>query len=233
MRLLLRELEKNRLFIWLFAIFFVLGFILIFLTEKEDPLIFWNEFRGPNLNLFFRAATLLGEPWTYGILFFIMLFIRYRFAIVIILTGLLATLLAGVLKIFFSHPRPILYLRNEGILDQIVIVDNIQLYEGMTSFPSGHTLAGFALFTVSVFMLERKGWWVEAIFFFMALLVAISRVYLLHHFLPDVIFGAICGLSLGIGMHLVQLKVADRTGRLSENLSQYFERRRRYPRSNE
>lgn len=62
------------------------------------------------------------------------------------------------------------------------------------SFPSGHTSASFAAATV--LMLTRwKGRWPALI---LAVLIALSRLYLYVHFPTDVLFGAIVGSLCGL-----------------------------------
>ena len=62
------------------------------------------------------------------------------------------------------------------------------------SFPSGHTIASFSS-SVGIFMHSRK-WGVPALI--LAVLIAFSRVYLMMHFLTDVIVSAVLGVVVGI-----------------------------------
>ena len=62
------------------------------------------------------------------------------------------------------------------------------------SFPSGHTLHCFIAATVLLYYDKRLGWPALGL----AILVAISRLYLYVHFPTDVIAGAVLGISLGL-----------------------------------
>lgn len=64
----------------------------------------------------------------------------------------------------------------------------------LTSFPSGHTVL-IAAFILSLILFKPKFRWLG---YFAILLVAISRIILDKHFLSDVIFGFIIGLSMVI-----------------------------------
>ncbi len=62
------------------------------------------------------------------------------------------------------------------------------------SFPSGHTTSSFACATTVCFFFPKIG-----IFFILfAFLMAFSRLYLFVHYLSDVTFGIILGISVGI-----------------------------------
>jgi len=74
---------------------------------------------------------------------------------------------------------------------------------GHTSFPSGHSMAAWSLFSL-VAMMYRKAW-VSALCIFLAVSVSISRIYLMAHFLEDVVFGASIGCLMGYGMYHVYL----------------------------
>lgn len=63
-----------------------------------------------------------------------------------------------------------------------------------TSFPSGHTCFAFAAATVC-FMYSKK---LGVIMYFIASVIAFSRLYLYMHFPTDVICGALFGIICGI-----------------------------------
>ena len=110
-------------------------------------------------------------------------------------TGIVVTILSFLSKSFFLHPRPSAYYKQLGTLQDISLVEGTTLLGGLTSFPSGHTMSGFALFTLLVFLLPKKKW-VGLLLFSLALVVGISRIYLVQHFLKDVYVGALMGVGI-------------------------------------
>jgi membrane-associated phospholipid phosphatase len=76
----------------------------------------------------------------------------------------------------------------------IVTVPGVELHTGQTSFPSGHTMAGFGLYSILTLMAgKKKQRWGFALAL-AAISVGVSRIFLVQHFLPDVLSGALLGL---------------------------------------
>jgi undecaprenyl-diphosphatase len=79
---------------------------------------------------------------------------------------------------------------------------------GFPSFPSGHTAVAFSV--AVVIALAARKWWGWAIGVASALLIALSRVYLGHHYPSDILAGLILGAAVGAACHgLFNLPDAD------------------------
>jgi len=74
-----------------------------------------------------------------------------------------------------------------------------QVLSGYHSFPSGHSMAAWALFTLMAVHIKKT--WFSILALFLATSVSISRVYLMVHFLQDVVAGAMIGFSLGYAVY--------------------------------
>ena len=105
-----------------------------------------------------------------------MLFVRYRFAVLMLMAYGYTSIFAQVLKRIFNTPRPVKFF--EGI-ETIRVIEGYPIHQ-WKSFPSGHSVSSFALATVLVYLLpNKKAAW---IILPLALLAAFSRVYLAQHF---------------------------------------------------
>ncbi len=180
----------------------------LWMYPQGSLLLYFSENRQIYTDLFFKYGTKMGEEPTYLFLTLACLFIRFRYSLFIPLIGIVVTLVAYLAKSIFLHPRPSIYFRELGILDTIQPVEGVQLLSGLTSFPSGHTMSAFALFSFLAFVFPKKGAY-NLVFLGIALLVGISRIYLVQHFLKDVYLGAIMGVLIGAGMYVLQKQWLD------------------------
>lgn len=97
-------------------------------------------------------------------------------------SGLLSSLLKGL----GDRPRPLLVMFDARAVGKPLWIH---------SFPSGHATTAFAAAFVWAALMPKFRW----VFFVLAVLVAVSRVYLGVHFPFDVTYGAILGTLIGIG----------------------------------
>jgi len=96
-----------------------------------------------------------------------------------------AGVLSQVVKSFGDRPRPPLLLHDVRLVVKPLFVH---------SFPSGHTTTAFAAAIVWAAFFPRWRW----VFFAIAALVGLSRVYVGVHFPFDVVGGALLGTLIGI-----------------------------------
>jgi membrane-associated phospholipid phosphatase len=176
--------------------------ITLFLIQKGDGILWLNRHNTSFLDIFFRNATKMGEELAFFLALVALLFFSIRKAIYIPLIGLLVTIFSFFLKAVFGYPRPSVYFKQQGIYEELSKVDFVHIVGGNTSFPSGHTMAGFALFMYLAFCVKSNT--IKFLFLTIAILVGISRMYLLQHFLEDVFFGSLWGVIVAIGVYYLQ-----------------------------
>lgn len=200
---MIRMLKANRFFFALATLWFLSGLALVIAVPHGDEVLFLNRNRTAAADLFFSAWTQMGEPAAYLVSLFILLFVRYRSAMMIPLLGFFVSLLSFLFKEWFHYDRPFLHFSKAGLWHLFDPVVGIQVHGGANSFPSGHAMSAFALFTfVALNLPEKKK--AGVLLLLSALLVGVSRIYLLQHFLRDVVFGSALGILLGISFYLTQ-----------------------------
>ncbi|MOA16780.1 Undecaprenyl-diphosphatase BcrC [compost metagenome] len=144
---------------------------------------------GPITDLIFRSITELGSA-TFSVL--VALFLIYRnkrSGLFASLAMIVATVITHLVKFWVNAPRPSIFFANTNPIKSI---DGVQLLTEH-SFPSGHTTAAFALACVLTFITVDKRW--SIFYFFMALMVGFSRIYLGQHFPVDVYAGSLIAVG--------------------------------------
>lgn len=195
-------MQHNRWFFSAFMLFLFVAGILLWTTTHGDEIFFFSDKRSYFGDLFFRFFTNMGDGAIFVLGTIIMLFWRFRTALVILMLGIAVLFTSTATKNIFSQPRPYRYFEERNLLDRITFVDGVRIAKGTTSFPSGHTMTGFAFYTFLALAIPRKKI-AGLLFFVAALLVGISRMYLVQHFLSDVYLGALIGVMLAIIFHYI------------------------------
>jgi len=202
---------KNKFYFVCLSIFILAVGVLIAFLDKGEAILFINSNHTLWADNFFKNATRLGEEPVYVIVVLMFLAYRMRWSLLVALTGFAVMGVSYASKLFFAEDRPLAYFRKlnqDGVLN---FVDGVKVYTGQTSFPSGHSMSAFALYTLLVFLLPpRKRY--AGILFFLALSVVTSRIYLVQHFLRDIYAGSITGIGIAILVYLISSRIEYKPG---------------------
>jgi membrane-associated phospholipid phosphatase len=186
-------LKTHRSFFVPFLIIWIWG-VLFWLNHEKGFLLHWfADNRTETLNIILPIWTLLGEAWIFVVLFIGLLFKKVSHALAIAVGGILSLGFSSSLKGIFEVPRPRLWLLRQGELNSFHSVLDHPIRDGYSSFPSGHAMGAFVLASILSLMYPKY----RLLFLFLAIGVALSRVYLGHHFLEDVLMGSIIGVLIG------------------------------------
>ena len=173
------------------------------LTQTELGILDWIRatFQCAFLDWFFPLITKLGDAGIFWIALalFLLIFKKTRKTGLMMGAALLLGLLVGnlTLKPWSARVRP--YDINTGVT---LLVERLSDY----SFPSGHTLASFEGATVLMIRDRRMG--IPALV--LAVLIALSRLYLYVHYPTDVLAGLILGILFGfLGVRIVDAAASE------------------------
>lgn len=190
---------QNKTFYVCWLVWFVLAGLYLSFNEKTAASLALNNIHTPALDVFFRYITWGGDGIVIAIICFVLLFVKLRFGIIMSLVSFTSAFLVSLLKNLYDEPRPSRVLAGQDLN----WVQGLDLYANH-SFPSGHTGAAFTMFLILSFFVGKKNY--SILFSTIALLVAISRVYLFQHFLIDVWIGSLCGIVFGTTLyHLLMI----------------------------
>ena len=186
-------LTENRRYFILLVNFYLVGLVLyVLIYPKGFDVQFCQAYRSEIFTSFFTWATRLGE-WISLLLLAIYLLIKNRKALLAAIIAFVPMdLLMLWVKRVLNHPRPLRYFQNGEIT---AIPDYPTLYH--QSMPSGHTFTAFFIATFLCFFFNLSLRY-SLIIFSIAIIIGLSRVYLMCHFVEDVLLGSIMGIVGGV-----------------------------------
>lgn len=191
----IKRLTKLHYYFFTAISILLLALIFNFCFSKTDGFLIFNRFHSAWLDIFFKYITNLGDGLISILAATVLLAIRKKKkAMTVALAYIYSGLLIQIAKRIFHMPRPKYYFE-QTLFHYTHFVEGISMYNH-NSFPSGHTASAFALATVLVLVFKKQK--ISPYCLFFAFLIGYSRIYLAQHFLIDVIFGAITGITCAI-----------------------------------
>jgi membrane-associated phospholipid phosphatase len=171
----------------------------LFLTggKEQAQLAFHNSFYSATGKNIMSIVTAWGEGTLYAVVVIAFIFDRRWKMVFPMLTGaVLSAVLVAFLKrlVFAPSPRPL------SVLDHAeMLIENTASIPLQYAFPSGHTTTAFVLFTMLALFTSRKV--IQVVLSICAILVGISRVYLMAHWFTDIMAGAALGMAIALLSH--------------------------------
>lgn len=173
-----------------YSLFAVGAIIFLVISEKGEEVLLINSFSSPILDRFFLIITDIGlGGFAVAVALFMLVFsFKWSFMTLFSLawTGIFTYVFKKIL--FVSETRPLHYFYYADF--QRFIHDAPLIY--YNSFPSGHTMTIFAFCFMLSWLTGKIRYGI--IFFLLALVVGMSRIYLLQHFGIDVLAGSALGV---------------------------------------
>lgn len=177
-------------------LFLIGALIYTWIHPYGAELVFFNGWRTEPWNAVFKGLTTVGEFYFWLAIALGLAFYRIRYSLIILGAGAITGLVAVVVKHFAGVPRPGTFLHVYQMEHLVQRIPGMDLYGGYNSMPSGHTMVAFTMWSLVTLMMYKKFPLIGVVAAAMAVLVGISRVFLLQHFLVDVIAGALFGLLI-------------------------------------
>jgi membrane-associated phospholipid phosphatase len=155
----------------------------------------FNQFHHPLFDVFAKYITHLGDGFFVIGLCIIWIYQEKKTGWYIFMSYASSALITQLLKrtFFADMKRPISYINK----DLIHLVEGVTIHSENT-FPSGHATTIFALTTALALVLDKK--W-QLLLLCIAVVVALTRVYLIQHFISDIMVGAVIGTTCAILFH--------------------------------
>ena len=182
-------IKSEKYFLLTFVGIWIAALLFLLVVGKVESHLLLNSYHTNILDTFFRYFTQVGGWVPCAVAGVLLVFKKWRVAVVILAGQLTATLITTPLKRIIRAPRPSVVLQELGI--QFPTVEGVDLHTTL-SFPSGHTSAVFAFcFAMAIFCPK---WWQKILCLLVAIVGGYSRIYLSQHFLEDVLAGSVVGI---------------------------------------
>ena len=166
---------------------------------------FFGSLQNSTLNILAHFITFFGSGTFFFILFYLLVFLSFIKRTRIYGLSMLSSMLIGwlitnvILKASIMRMRPYIGLEDTALWNSYSYWYSFagSPSEPSYSFPSGHTTFAFSVATGLSLAgkRNRQSWAYISIFF--AVLVALSRIYLMIHYPSDVVAGVIVGVLSG------------------------------------
>lgn len=149
-----------------------------------------------------------------------------KFGMAVLFAVLVGTLCTNlIMKPLFDRPRPYIYYADNPVFMSWHEFAGNHI-ESEKSFPSGHTTAAFELGIAAFLVLNKKYSWVFPV---VSVLVGLSRIYLMVHYVTDVLGGVCVGVFAGIMGYLIMkaiMKKTENTKFAEFDLAQKFKKKK-------
>ncbi len=131
-----------------------------------------------------------------------------KFGLAVLFAVLVGTLVTNlVMKPLFARPRPYVYYADNPLFMSWYEFAGAHI-ESDKSFPSGHTTAAFEIGVALFLVLNKKYSWIFPVF---SVLVGLSRIYLMVHYVTDVLGGVLVGTFAGIMGYVIMTAIMKNT----------------------
>ncbi|OGU14472.1 MAG: hypothetical protein A2X61_14465 [Ignavibacteria bacterium GWB2_35_12] len=200
--------RENSYFFTFYLAFLVTGLYPVLFMKKGDFLLWLNSLHNPTLDFFFKYVTYFGDGIAYiAIAILLLLFVNGRYFLFAIAGYATSGIAAQIIKRIADTPRPKLFFGDSVPLH---FVEGVSIFS-YNSLPSGHSASAFSLFLLLSIITQNKK--IGIFYFFVALLIALSRVYLVQHFVIDIYIGSIIGMVFTILCYFLIIKLGQNSSK--------------------
>ncbi len=200
------ENKGFRWFLLAYIFFLIAGLFVLALTSYGDVVLFINRFSRMEWDRTADWITRIGLGSTAVIVALGFALYKLRYTLMLLFNLALVGLLTGIFKnlLFSNIARPLKYFDPEAFHRMVRLFD----YNLLHSFPSGHSMTIFAVMSLLAYFVGKK--YAGLFFVYIAVVVGLTRIYLLQHFFIDVLAGSLLGIictltTIWLGDQVVKL----------------------------
>lgn len=188
--------QKNKTLFSIYSFILFSGLVLLITFPKGEIFLWINRNHSPWADRLFYYWTTLGNGFIFLVFFVILLFVKFRYSIVLLVGVIISSLSVNLMKqiIFENALRPLKYFANHPEI-QLNFVEGVKVH-GYHSFPSGHTTTAFLTFSLAALFTKKP--YFSVLFMILATGVGVSRLYINQHFFMDAYAGSFIGFVTAV-----------------------------------
>jgi len=210
------RLRNTWFFYTLYFVLFGLSVVFYLFKSHGEFVVLLNSWHNPVWDFFFRYWTHTGSFYFFIAAILLLIIFKRRYGLVLSMVGIAVSLVTSIFKflIFPDVPRPKVFFEGQRILAEVEGVELLDFH----SFPSGHSMAAFALATFFALMLKNKNY--SFLLLVLASLTALSRSYLSQHFLIDIMAGSLIGVLIATAYYIGFERYLNKENAVEENTAE-------------
>ncbi len=145
-----------------------------------------------------------------------------KFGMAVFFAIIVGTILTNLIfKPMFDRPRPYVYYAENPLFMSWYEFAGAHV-ESDKSFPSGHTTAAFEIGIALFLVFNKKFSWIFPV---CSVLVGLSRIYLMVHYVTDVMGGMVVGIIAGVAGYYIMKAIMKNTKIAEFDLIEKFKKK--------
>lgn len=186
-------LQHNKTYFIAYLLLFLVALVIQFSYSKTDISIFVNAHYTDFLDFACQYGTYLGDGLFVVVGSVLLSFYNKKLGIVSVFAYTISSLIVQGLKhfVFDDRNRPSTFLD----MSQVHVIPGVEIHQ-FNSFPSGHSAAAFAFFTILALFYQKPAFQIFCLL--LAIFTAYTRIYLLQHYFQDTLVGSAIGVATSV-----------------------------------
>jgi membrane-associated phospholipid phosphatase len=186
-------LQHNKTYFIAYLLLFSVALVIQFSYSKTDISIFVNSHYSDFLDFVCQYGTYMGDGLFVLVASMFLSFNNKKLGFASVFAYTISSLTVQGLKhlVFDDRNRPSKFLD----MNQMHVLPGVEIHH-FNSFPSGHTAAAFAFFTMLALFYQKPAF--QILCLLLAIFAAYTRIYLLQHFFQDTLVGSAIGVATSV-----------------------------------
>ena len=194
-------LQHNKTYFIAYLLLFLVALVIQFTFSKTDISLYINAHYNEVLDFACQYGTYLGDGLFVVVASMLLSFYNKKLGVASVFAYTISSLTVQGLKhlVFDDRNRPSMFLD----MSQVHVILGVEIHH-YNSFPSGHSAAAFAFFTILALFYQKPA--IQILCLLMAIFTAYTRIYLLQHFFQDTLVGSFIGVGTSVWVYYWLIK---------------------------